>query len=92
LITQANYYSNQSLSVHLSISRLSYSLFFCFEISFKTAVNSICLRTCLSILFRLCFKAGAKVHPLFRFASLFGEFFNYFSKLFSNLLITQYLD
>jgi len=43
-----------SLYRFFSISRLSYSLFFCPNISVKAAVNSICLRTCISFSFA-CF-------------------------------------
>ena len=47
------------------ILRFYCSYFFCFSISAKTAVNSICLRTCLLFFLRLCFKAGAKLKLLF---------------------------
>ncbi|WP_210791953.1 hypothetical protein, partial [Flavobacterium erciyesense] len=42
-------------------------LFFCLEISFKTAVNSICLGTYSSLFYSLfvCLKAGAKVEISF---------------------------
>jgi hypothetical protein len=74
-----------------SISRLSYSLFYLSRESLlRTAVNSICLGTCL--LFLICafiLKAGAKVTILFYLASVFENIFNLiFSALvFSNLKI-----
>ena len=82
-------YSNQSLSVHLSISRLSYSLFFCFNISVKTAVNSICLRTCFFFV-SLVSQSGCKSRKLIsnwqeNFEVFFENFFSISLLFFSNL-------
>jgi hypothetical protein len=56
-------------------------LFFCSKISLKTAVNSICLGTCLTYFFTLfnshcvSLKAGAKVQLLFLTGKNFLKFF-----------------
>ena len=49
----------------IRISRFYYSYSFIVPICIGTAVNSICLRTCVSSYPRLCFKAGAKLEILF---------------------------
>ena len=63
------------------IFRFYYSLFFCFEISFKTAVNSICLGTCSSCfsfrfsLVKVFLEAGAKVKLVFLTGKKILKFF-----------------
>lgn len=42
-------------------------ILYCFEISFKTAVNSICLRTCI-LLFSLVSQSGCKTKTSFCFS------------------------
>ena len=72
-------------SVLFRISRFHYSYSFCVPIFIGTAVNSICLRTCF-FLFRLCFKAGAKLKLLFVSCKKNLKFFFeiFFNPVFSN--------
>jgi hypothetical protein len=76
------------------ISRFYYSYSFIVPICIGTAVNSICLRTCVSSYPRLCFKAGAKLEILFvsckknlkNFETFFSfQFFQFFSQSLSEL-------
>ena len=78
----------------IRISRFYYSYSFIVPICIGTAVNSICLRTCVSSYLRLCFKAGAKLEILFvsckknlkNFETFFSfQFFQFFSQSFSEL-------
>jgi len=49
-------------------------LFFCFEISLKTAVNSICLRTCFNFV-SLVLQSGCKNRKLISNRQMFFEVF-----------------
>ena len=66
----------EDLSVYSNLSILLLSIL-CLEIALKTAVNSICLGTCLIFLFRLVttltvsLQADAKIQLLFNLASTF---------------------
>ncbi|OXB15610.1 hypothetical protein, partial [Flavobacterium reichenbachii] len=46
----------------------------------------------VSILFRLCFKAGAKVQPLLTSPSFFFNYFESFFEFILNFLIIKNLD
>ena len=77
------------------IFRFHYSYSICFEISFKTAVNSICLRTCL-FLFPLLFQSGCKTKTSFCFSQeklekflrlYFRPIFSFFCQSFKELCV-----
>jgi hypothetical protein len=58
-------------------------LFFCFNISVKTAVNSICLRTCFNFV-SLVSQSGCKSRKLISYWQMFFEvFLRKFSFLFN---------
>ena len=76
------------LVVFFESYRFYYSLI-CFEISFKTAVNSICLGTCLNCLFA-CFSKRVQKYNFFFISQVYLKFF--YRKLlflFSLFLLTQ---
>jgi len=76
----------ESVSIGYSvISRLSYSLFFCSNISVKAAVNSICLRTCFNFV-SLVSQSGCKSRKLISNWQMFFEVFFKRKFLFFSLL------
>jgi len=74
LIAQANYYANQHLSVLLE-SPDSITLILFVPIFIGTAVNSICLRTCISFCVSLVSQSGCKSRKLISNRQMFFEVF-----------------
>ncbi len=70
------------------IFRLYCSYFFCSEISFRTAVNSICLRTCLSFVSPVS-QSGCKTRKLISNWQMFFEVFFKIFRFNSNFPITN---
>jgi hypothetical protein len=81
----------EDLSVHSLISILLL-LFFCSNISVKTAVNSICLRTCLIFFFHssihlTCLSKRVQSNKLFTLTSFFLVYLKINFQLLSLLFV-----